>query len=272
MTYGDLVALFPEGQGLVALAYVLDTGPALARTRLKDRPTPADRAEMERIADLVSQGLPLQYAIGRWNFYGRDFKVDPRALIPRPETELLVDRALEACPHAIKVLDLCAGSGVIGLTFALERPKARVDLADISPEALDLVRENAKLFALEDRVRIFQGDLFEALPPGETWDLIITNPPYIASREIQTLDALLRHEPENALDGGEDGLDFYRRIGAQAGQKLSEYGMIFTEIGADQGPAVRALFEEAGLALVRVMRDFTDRDRMVSARAGGRHV
>lgn len=272
MTYGDLASLFPEGEGLVALAYVLNVGPALAWTRLKDPAHPEDVMEMKRIARLRASGLPLQYAIGRWNFYGRDFKVDPRALIPRPETELLVQKALEACPDAKKVLDLCTGTGVIGLTVALERPGVRVDLADISQEALALAGENVRLFNLQDRVGIFQGDLFEALPPGEAWDLVITNPPYIPSHEIRALDALLHEEPEKALDGGEDGLDFYRRIADEVGPRLTECGMIFTEIGADQGPAVTALFEEAGLTQVRVMRDYTDRDRMVSARAGGRHV
>lgn len=272
MKYRDLLEGFPGQEGMVALTYLVDRGMGALHALLDSEAPGHIIREMDRIRSLRAGGLPLQYAIGRWNFYGRDFKVDPRALIPRPETELLVEWALSCGLSGKNVLDLCTGTGAIGLTVALEAPGSKVDLSDISGEALGLARENARLLGLEDRVAFFQGDLFEAFPPDRVWDVIITNPPYIPTGEIGDLDLLVHEEPLGALDGGPDGLDFYRKIAKQSRHRLRDYGMIFAEIGADQGPAVKSLFEEAGFTGVRVMRDLTDRDRMVSATAGGLYV
>lgn len=198
---------------------------------------PLGESEREPLRDLVRRrgsGIPLQHLLGSVEFCGRSFKSDARALIPRPETEQLVERAL-TYPNPSSILDIATGSGVIPLTLALERPDTKVTATDISPEALALAKENAALLGV-DRIDFHEADL---MPPGhETFDLITANLPYIPSSEIASLSREVRHDPILALDGGADGLDLIRRLAPLAFSRLNAGGRLLLEIGINQSKAV----------------------------------
>ncbi len=208
-------------------------------------------------AKKVGEGEPMQYVLGETEFYGVKIKTDPRALIPRSDTEFLVEEALKSeLTEASSVLDLCTGTGAIALVLAL-KTNACVTASDVSDDALSLAKENAD--ALGARVKFIKSDLFENIE-GK-FDLITANPPYIPKAEMEKLDAYVRKEPETALCGGEDGLDYYRAIRKDCPSYLKDGGKLILEIGFDQGNAVRALFETMGS--VRVIRDMEDHDRVV---------
>ena len=178
-----------------------------------------------------ASGEPLQYALGTADFMGLRFRSDPRALIPRPETETLCELALKRLegkprPH---MLDLCCGTGAIGLSVAHFRPDGRVLLTDISGDALALAKENAELLSVRN-VSFAQGDLFDAAE-NEAFDLIACNPPYLDQADMDNLQSEVRREPALALFGGADGLDFYRRIGSDAPRFLAPGGVLLLEVG-----------------------------------------
>ena len=246
------------------------------RLELSLRPLEAltDQQERQLSALLLSrvEREPLQYLLGKAGFYGRDFRVDHRVLIPRPETELLCEKAIEALT-AVRaarpqpfVLDLCTGSGAIGVTLALECPFAQVSACDLSPEALSLARQNAR--DLGAAVDLKQGNLFEAVT-GRRFDMIISNPPYIPQKELAGLQEEVRREPQMALDGGEDGLDFYRRIAKEAPEYLNSDGWLLLEIGDGQGEAVKKMLLKQGFQRVTVFPDDQGLERMVTARWPG---
>ena len=198
---------------------------------------PLGEKEREPLRDLVRQrgsGIPLQHLLGTAEFCGRTFKCDKRALIPRPETEQLVERAL-TYPAPSSILDVATGSGVISLTLALERSGATVTATDISPEALSLSGENAVLLGV-DRILFHQADL---MPPGDAaFDLITANLPYIPAGEIPSLSREVRNDPILALDGGPDGLDLIKRLAPLAFDRLNPGGRLLMEIGIGQSEAV----------------------------------
>ncbi len=232
------------------------------------QPIAADaQARLEALTRRMLEGEPLQYVLGEAWCWGRSFKVDRRALIPRPETEELLQRVLDdpAVWRSARpvVVDVGTGSGCIALTLAAERPSAQVTGLDISPEALELARENAVRLGLADRVDWRQGDLLEGVPAGAL-DAVVSNPPYIASAVIATLDAEVReYEPRGALEGGPDGLEGVRRLAGQAVLALRPGGKVWMEIGDEQGAAARAILADAGFVEVRMWRDLAGRDRMV---------
>jgi release factor glutamine methyltransferase len=228
---------------------------------------PVDDARLHAfraMADRAAGGEPLQYVLGRWDFYGRAFRCDGRALIPRPETELLVEAALAAMPagEALSVLDAGCGTGCIGLTVKLERPAASVALCDISQDALALARENAGLLRAD--VSMLCADMREPLPGGP-YDVIVSNPPYVSEREMGLLPREIRgFEPELALLGGRDGMDFLRALVDRAGDGLKPGGRLFMEVGCGQaGEAVR-LLKNAGMA-ARALPDYAGIPRVVAA-------
>jgi len=198
---------------------------------------PLGESERAPLRDLIRKrgtGIPLQHLLGTVEFCGRTFRSDARALIPRPETEQLVERALTYAPLT-SILDVATGSGVIALSLALERPEASITATDISPEALSLARENASLQGT-DRISFQEADL---LPPGEDrFDLITANLPYIPSAEIPTLSREVQHDPLLALDGGADGLALVRRLAPLAAARLNPGGHLLLEIGMGQSEAV----------------------------------
>lgn len=196
---------------------------------------PVTRGELERIRVLAKrradERLPVAYLVGEAWFAGLPFKVDPRVLIPRsPLAELIVEQfagLLPAEPH--KILDLCTGSGCIGIACAVAFPDARVGLADISEDALTLARENVLRHAVEGRVSVIHADLFDGL--DEVYDLIVTNPPYVSRAEVDELPEEYRHEPELGLVSNDDGLEIPLRILREAPQHLSENGVLIMEVG-----------------------------------------
>lgn len=214
-----------------------------------------------------ASGIPLQHITGHQGFMDLDLKVGPEVLIPRPETELLVEEALRALREeydaadapAPEVLDICTGSGAIGLSVKRHFPKAQVTLSDISDGALQTAEANAELNGL--KVTILKSDMFKALE-GRNFHMILCNPPYITDREIETLTEEVReHEPMIALSGGADGLDFYRILAEEAPKHLNRGGWLIMEIGYDQGETVPALMRNLGDT--RVLKDLNGLDRMV---------
>lgn len=207
-----------------------------------DQAIPADAlSRLEAMLERRCAGEPVQYILGSADFMGFQFEVGPDVLIPRQDTETLVEAALialQAGAPSPAVLDLCAGSGCIGLSLASLAPHARVTLADISREALDIARRN--MHALGVKVELRHGDLFAAVG-RERFDLIASNPPYIPRGELAALQREVQFEPRLALDGGADGLSFYRRIAEGAADHLNPGGSIWLEVGIGQAAAVLAL-------------------------------
>ncbi|MCR5034822.1 MAG: peptide chain release factor N(5)-glutamine methyltransferase [Clostridia bacterium] len=254
-----------------------------------------EKAYFELIAERASR-IPLQHITGRQAFMGFDFKVNPDVLIPRPETEVLVTEAAKllreerktvagqrrqsrgglfkifSTPPTQEVLDLCCGSGAIGISLAKICEDISVTATDISDAALALAKENAK--ANRTEIEFLQGDLFEALRDTgkgkrvRSYDLIISNPPYIRTNLIALLQEEVKdHEPLQALDGGKDGLDYYRRIVADAHLYLKEGGWLMFEIGNDQGEDLRKMIMETErFTTPEVIRDLAGRDRVVKCR------
>jgi release factor glutamine methyltransferase len=231
--------------------------------------------ERDRLRELVRRRgarEPAQYILGTAGFYGMDLKVDPRALIPRRETELLVDRAREiAGGRQVRVLDIGTGSGCVALALAKHVGEgSEVHATDVSVEALALARENAEAQGLSSRVTFHEGDLFDALgDDAGRFDVIVANLPYVESGEMAGLMPEVReHEPASALDGGEDGLDVVRRCVVAAGARLADGAWLLLEIGATQGPAVVQLMKDAGLEPGDVLTDAENRPRVAQAGKG----
>jgi release factor glutamine methyltransferase len=242
---------------------------------LIDAERPLSRAELAAYRALHMRrrvGEPVAYLLGAREFYGRSFRVDKRVLIPRPDTEALVEVALERTRRlslSARVLDLCTGSGCVAITLSRERPTTSVTGADLSADALVVARENAiRLGAVT--TTFVRSDLFAAFTPGkQRFDLITANPPYIAQGDSGTLAVDIRNfEPHLALFGGDDGLDLVRKIITEAPAFLDEGGVLAMEIGAGQSGEVVALFEAAGYREVGVRRDYGGHDRVVSGLRG----
>lgn len=253
----------PEVDAALLLSHVTGQPPLSLRL---DMTTALPDDVLTRFDALVSRRLtrqPLQYLLHTQPFLGRDFYVDERVLIPRPETELLAERAIAALrehPHPI-ALDLCCGSGALAVSMALEVPGAQVHAADLSPDALAVTAKNAELLGAS--VTLHQGDLFVAVPTI-AFDVIVSNPPYIPSADCLTLQEEVRREPMMALDGGTDGLNFYRRIASDAPKFLRPGGVLLLEVGFDQAEAVMALL--ADFADVQAHEDYQHIPRMIEAR------
>jgi len=276
--------------------------------------TPEQGAELETLIVRAELGEPIQYIIGCVDFRGLEIHCDPRALIPRPETELLVDEVLEfakddrrrgfqprsheqivvvaptrlEASSTLKIADVCTGTGCIGLALASALPEASVTAIDISPEALALARENAERLGLSERITFVPGNLLNVdavssprctckergedaastLFAEHSLDVVVSNPPYIFSNVWKNLESCVRdHEPQLALDGGEDGMDLIRPLVEQAARVLKPGGGLFIEMGYDQGQAVSQCLEKFGFKNVRIIKDYSGLDRIVS---GGR--
>ena len=246
-----------------------------------------ESAERDRLRELVkrrSAREPVAYLLGEKEFYSLRFEVSPAVLIPRPDTEHLVDAALECLGEGrASALDLGTGSGCIAVALAHARPALEVDAVDVSAEALAVAAANARLHGVEGRVTFLDGDLFGALEPsgghpagehsGERrrYDLIVSNPPYVRREEIESLcPEIQRHEPQQALidtrSPNSDGLGFYRDIAGACSTHLVNGGAVLVEVGEGQAGAVRELFERAGLDHTTTRRDYGGIDRVVIAR------
>jgi len=239
-----------------------------------DAPISAGQEAMFR--DLLlrrSRREPVAYITGHKEFRSLDFFVTPAVLVPRPETELLVEVALQyvtqlASGSPVKVLDVGAGSGAISVCLAKEQAAMEIVAVDISAVALDVARVNAGRHGVVDRIRFLAGDLFAPVEPlPETFDLIVSNPPYIRTGELSMLAPEIREwEPTIALDGGPDGLDTYRRIIERGHSYLTNGGSIVLEIGADMASAVADLFSRSGCyGPASLYQDYTGKDRVIAA-------
>ena len=236
---------------------------------------PLGDTELASYRELIKRrlaGEPVAYLVSEHEFWGFPLWVDPSVLVPRPDTETVVEvaratRADRAAP--CRVLDLCTGSGAIAIALAKELPAARVIATEVSAPAAALARRNAERNGVADRVEVREGDLWAPVA-GERFDLIVSNPPYIATSVIATLSPEVRREPVLALDGGPDGLAFYDRICAGARDHLEPGGALVVEHGFDQADAVRARFEAAGLEHVTLVNDLGKNPRVTWAIAPAR--
>ena len=231
--------------------------------------------EVEERAQALAQrrlaGEPAAYIIGSWSFCGLDLTVNESVLIPRSDTEVLVETALDLSgksDSSLRILDLCTGSGCVGIALARFLPDSRVVLADVSPAALRVAKENIRRCGLGTRAPAVGADVLHSPSPQlGSFDLIVCNPPYIPAREIPTLDASVReHEPHLALDGGEDGLRFYRAILGGWKSLLRQSGWLCFEVGETQAGEVEKLMRLAGLRSIGRAKDSAGYDRVVYGR------
>lgn len=224
--------------------------------------TPEQERDIRALAGKRAERIPLSYLTGTRDFMGLTFDVCEEVLIPRQDTELLVEEALILIHDGMRFLDLCTGSGCVALSILSYTNDTFCVATDISEKAVEAAKRNADKLRLSDRIRFVNCDLF----PGneKRFDLIVSNPPYIRAGEIESLqDEVRRYEPRLALDGGEDGLLFYRRITDMAADHLFSNGYLAVEIGYDQGKAVAGLFRDAGFTAVEVVKDLGGKDRVV---------
>lgn len=221
------------------LGHALGGLPPLALD-LRQTPDAALAARFRTLWEKRVTGVPVQHLIGEWDFYGRPFRVDSRALVPRPETELLVEQALREAPEARRVLDAGTGSGIIAISYLLERPEARAVALDISLDALALARQNARAHDVLPRLSLLASDWLTALGPTG-FDLVLSNPPYLAIGEAPHLPPTVRdHDPRRALFAGDDGLAAIRQLLATVPAYLRQGGLLVFEIGFGQAEAVRS--------------------------------
>ena len=228
---------------------------------------PLGEAELASYRGLIKRrlaGESVSYLVGETEFWGLPFHVDPSVLVPRPDTETVIEVTRVARPDrtaACRILDLCTGSGAIAVSLAREYPAAQVVATELSPPAARMARKNAERNGVADRVDVREGDLFAPVA-GERFDLIVSNPPYIASSIIATLSAEVRGEPRMALDGGGDGLVFYDRICGAARGHLTAGGVLLVEHGYDQAEPVRARFAAAGFTGITLVHDLGKQPRV----------
>lgn len=230
-------------------------------------PMPADEQKRFcRAIDRVADDEPVQYIVGKSPFFGRTFVISPDVLIPEPETEDLVEWVLKEMPteQPIKVLDLGTGSGVIGITLALERPNWQVTLSDISQAALRVAQANQRLHGTN--LNVVESDLFSSLI-NQRFDIIVTNPPYVSPSAVNQMDAaVLKYEPPLALFASENGLGFYHRLFAEAARHLTAHGQLFGETGYDQEQTIQELLLRLNPhAAIETRHDEADKMRMIRA-------
>ena len=271
----DQLSAHPDlrGTALPDAAALLMHALSLTRVQLLAHPeAKMEREDQARYQRLIEQRLaftPIQYITGMQDFYGLALRVTPAVLIPRPETELVVEAVLARLPagQPLRVLDVGTGSGAIAIAIAIALPLALVTAVDLFSAALDVARENARTHGVEGRIRFVESDLLGAIVPGEWFDAIVSNPPYVPDADAASLHPQVReHEPAGALFAGVEGLDIYRRLIPQAAGSLKPGGLLALEIGYGQGDAVRELL--SAWDKVEVLPDLQRIPRVVLARSG----
>ncbi len=234
--------------------------------------------EKQKFLSVIEQrkkGVPLQYILGRCEFFGLEFKIRPGVFIPRPETEILVETAIARTKDEgrrtkdVKILDIGTGSGNIAVSLAKHILNARITALDVSSEAIALAQENAKLNCVQEKIDFVQTDIFSPSAichlPSAIYDVIVSNPPYIKSADIENLQIEVRHEPRMALEAGKDGLDFYRKIIELSKKILKPSGILLFEIGFGQAPDIRHIIRDyAMLKIVETVRDYSGIERVIT--------
>lgn len=249
------------------LAHILDKKKRIDLYLEFERPLgEKERAPLRNLVKRRSEGIPLQHLLGTSEFCGHLFTCDARGLIPRPETEQLVELVRKSSPDAPSVLDVGTGSGVIAISLALAMPTSKVSACDLSPDALSLAKENASRYQLGERMAFFHSDLLAAV--SETFAVIVANLPYIPSADIPNLSREVQKDPLTALDGGPDGLVLVERLIAEARSRLAPGGLLALEIGHDQAARVMEFLTANNYRDIAAHRDYQDIQRFVSARHG----
>ncbi len=224
-------------------------------------------AQLKRLEDIIMKRqarYPLQYILGEWSFYGRTFKVGDGVLIPRADTEIVVETAFELIKDIKKprVLDLCAGSGAIGLTIALERPDSKVVLLEKYEPALEIAKLNKEFLSVKN-AECVSGDVFSGDCADNKFDLIVSNPPYVSEEDMKTLQTEVKYEPESALCPGKDELLFYKEIVRNYKKSLNDKGAFCFEVGINEADSVRRILEMSQLNNVMCKKDYAGIDRVV---------
>lgn len=214
----------------------------------------------KHLEELIA-GKPIQYITNFQEFFGLDFYVDENVLIPQPDTEILVEEIIEICKYredAPEILDICTGSGAIAIALA-KQMKVEIVASDISPKALEIAKKNAEKH--RTKIEFLESDMFEKI--NQKFDIIVSNPPYIETKTIESLSPEVKNEPQIALDGGEDGLKFYRVLARKAKDYLEENGVLAVEIGYNQRESVLEIFRNAGFCDIYAKQDLAGKDRIV---------
>lgn len=262
---------FPRRTAEILLEKVLGWDPVRLLSNIEARLAPVDA---ERFAALVcrrAEGEPLQYITGEQDFYGLPFHVSPAVLIPRPETEILVEKVLKLAEklelvQEMRFADIGTGSGCVAIAITSQRPQWRGWAVDISPDALGVARLNAVRHNVAARIEFIRGNFLNCFAPRPCFDFILSNPPYVARAEESSLDRVVRdHEPHVALFGGESGLESYRRLIPQAGQRLFGSGHLLLEVGQGQATAVVRMLERGGFLVEDVVEDLQGIPRCIVA-------
>ena len=265
MTLKEILEKFGKVDG----SFVIENIVGLSQTEIffnQNVTVPKDiEIEIDQIYENYSKGYPINYLIGKKNFYGRDFYLEEGVLIPRFETEILIENILNLDVNFKNVLDIGCGSGIISITLALEMPKSNVLGVDISKVALDVSNRNKEILKARN-CEFKESNLYSSVK-GNKFDLIVSNPPYINKEDMKLLDERVKKEPELALYGGEDGLEFYRAIIEKSHEHLNENGYIAFEIGYDQGESLKELLSNNDYTDINLIKDYNDFDRCVIARS-----
>lgn len=253
------------------LAFVLHCEAKELRLRQEEELSAAEAEQFTALCSRAKEGYPVQYLTGDQEFMSLSFSVGEGVLIPRWETELLVEKALTLLPKDEPVLlaDICTGSGAIGVSLCHYLPLAYCFAVDMSETALAYAKENGRRNQVQNRMTFLQGDLLGPLQEqkkgvlGFALDMILSNPPYVTEQEMAKLPKNVRHEPTLALYGGSDGLDFYRRLAAEGPALLKKGGWLCVECGYTQGASIKELWAQSGLQRIEICQDYAGKDRMV---------
>ena len=263
----------PSLDASLLLAHVLDTGRETLAAKGEEELSQEAITALRALLDRRINGECIAYILGKKEFFALEFSVNPHVLVPRPDTEILVEAALEiikkeeVADNETRILDLCTGSGAVAVSLKHEMPQIEVYATDISTEALQTAKTNAQRLLGEKQIHFCQGDLYNALPTSvSSFNLIVSNPPYIPTDEIKTLSSEVQNEPRLALDGGKDGLEIIKRIVEKAPENLMQGGALLMEAAPYQMEEIAHLLENRGFKDIKLYKDLSEQKRVIGGR------